>query len=228
MIRLPKAKAEVVAIEVADALVTQDAAGAEIARLDARTAAVWRLADGATSVTDIAQALATDRETVWACLDRLSDWGLLEARVTPPAGARPLSRRGMLETAAGGVGWLGLASAAIAVPAFAADDATGEQETKRGRVRPDAAREASSKTAAQAEEQRKKRSVHSVEASREEQEKRTQVQAAEQHKKRSVDAAAEGDHKRSDLAAREEQKKRSDRVTNSAAEEAAKRGTRPQ
>ncbi len=109
MSRLPKARTDdVVAIAVAGEMVVQNPTGDEIARLDARTAAVWRLADGATSVADIAAALATEREAVWACLDRLSDWGLLEARVTPPAGARPLSRRGVLETAAGGAGWLGL------------------------------------------------------------------------------------------------------------------------
>jgi hypothetical protein len=229
MSRLPKARTDdVVAIAVAGEMVVQNPTGDEIARLDARTAAVWRLADGATSVADIAAALATEREAVWACLDRLSDWGLLEARVTPPAGARPLSRRGVLETAAGGAGWLGLASAAIAVPAFAADANSGEQASKRGAVRPDAAREAAVKTPAQADEQGQKRSARSVQAAREQQEKKAHPQAAEQHYKRSAEAATEGDRKRHELAAREERRKHADGVTQSAAEEALKRGKRPQ
>jgi len=195
MRNFPKARSDdLVVIEVADQWVVQDAAGAEIAELDAQTAAIWRLADGATSVEAIAEALGTHREQVWAGLDKLYDWGLLNARVTPPAGASPLSRRGVLGTVARGAGWLGLAAAGAAAPAFADTEQSREQDSKRAHQRTMAAEEAEKKRHDRAGEQETKQRQHAGE----EREKQT-FRASEEKKKHpapTIDQAAEQSHKR--------------------------------
>jgi hypothetical protein len=49
-------------------------------------AAVWRQADGARSVDELAAAVNADASAVWAALDELGDADLLSERVAPPAG----------------------------------------------------------------------------------------------------------------------------------------------
>jgi hypothetical protein len=186
MSRFPRAKSD-------------GAVAAEVAHLDAQTAAILRLADGATSVEAMAEGLGTTREQVWAGLDRLYDWGLLDARLTPPAGA-PLSRRGVLGTAARGAGWLGVASVAVAAPAFADNEHSREEASKHGHTATEtrekslAAKESDKKHRDRAEEQQNKLRAHASE----EHEKRTD-RAMEERKKHggpSVDQADEQKTKR--------------------------------
>jgi hypothetical protein len=188
-----------------------DAAGAEIARLDPQTLAIWRLADGATAVEAIAEALGADREPVWAALDRLHDRGLLEARVTPPAGAAPLSRRGVLGTVARGAGWLGLAAAGAAAPAFAADEHSQEQANKRTHEKLLAAQEEEKKHRERADEQQQKR----------------RNLASEEAEKKRTDHAREENKKRDDRAS-EERKKHGGPTLDQAEEQKIKRGGKPQ
>ena len=220
----PRAKSDgLAATEAAGQWILRNAAGDEIARLDAHTAAIWRLADGAVSVESMVDRLGASREQVWAALDRLYDWGLLEARLTPPAGA-PLSRRGMLGTTARGAGWLGLAAVSVAAPAFAESEQSREEAAKRGqstltqetheksataqesaRKHQDRASEQQKKHAEQANEQDVK---HAGQANAEE--KRRLEQAREEQVKHGQGANAE---ERRRLEQAEEQKeKRSDRA----------------
>jgi hypothetical protein len=67
--------------------------------VDTFAARVWDLADGTRPATAIARVLVDDGipgvtlPRVWSALDRLSDLGLLEGRVSPPAGAAPTMPR---------------------------------------------------------------------------------------------------------------------------------------
>ena len=182
---------------------TEGVAAGEVADLDPLTAAVWRQADGAASVEAIAGVLETTREQVWAALDRLYDWGLLEARITPPAAA-PVSRRGMLGTVTRGAGWLGLTAAAVAAPAMAEGEHSAEQKNKYGRT----AVETREKSAAAQESARKRRD-----------------RATEQQEKqgRAPETAREAEHKHAE-SAREDQRKHLER----AREEKSKHGGGPQ
>lgn len=56
-------------------------------------AAVWRQADGARSVEELAAAVNADVSAVWAALDELGDAELLSERVAPPAGIHENVRR---------------------------------------------------------------------------------------------------------------------------------------
>ncbi len=79
-------------------LIVQATDGHEIVRLDRLAGLVWRLADGKTSVGDIARKISTefdiaaDNEAVWAALDRLADSDLILERITPPSGSVAMSR----------------------------------------------------------------------------------------------------------------------------------------
>ena len=117
----PHAKTDgLLAIDVADELVIQGSDERAVARLDRVTGLVWRLADGKTSVDEIARTIgrrcdiAPNNEIVWAALDRLSDLDLMVERVTPPASVNSVSRRGAIRVAASvGIGAVAVGAAAI-------------------------------------------------------------------------------------------------------------------
>ena len=56
-------------------------------------AAVWRNADGARSVAELAAAAGAEESSVWAALDELGDADLLSERVAAPAGIHENVRR---------------------------------------------------------------------------------------------------------------------------------------
>lgn len=91
-------------------IVLSDAAGGELTLLGT-AAALYDLADGTRSPAALAAALQADLEDIFAALDELADHGLLAARVAPPAGARPFTRREVLRTLAAA------AATAVALPA---------------------------------------------------------------------------------------------------------------
>jgi hypothetical protein len=206
MTGFPKAKSDgLTAMQVADALIVLDPSGGEITRLDNLAAQVWQLADGATSVDAIARDLSAatdssyDNEFVWSVLDSLADWGLLEARVTPPAGNR--SRRGVLKDVVVRGGLIGMAIAAAPAAAFATE--LSEEEARK---HPEAAaREAAEKRSELATEQSIKRTDF---AAREAAKKKSEL-AMEENLKRSDAAARESEGKRGELAS-EERRKRTD------------------
>ncbi len=136
---------------------------AEVADLDSASAGVWRLADGKRTVPEIAEALAVefdtpaDRELVWACLDHLFDLGLLEARVTPPAGNHALSRRGVLRNVMAPGGLIGLAAIAVPGAAMAAANAEEQAHKSKPELRAQEQKEKRKTSVQRAEEQRNKR-----------------------------------------------------------------------
>ena len=104
--------------------------GAEC-RLTPVAETVWRTADGTKSAEDLARVASAAHgsvvpvEAVWAILDGMADSGLLEQRVTPPAGG--IGRRGFLRLAAAGLGTLAALGALGAKKASADDE--GHHET---------------------------------------------------------------------------------------------------
>lgn len=118
--------------------------------LDALAEQVLQLADGTRTVSAIAlEAKASERE-VWAALDWLSDAGLLEMRIAPPAAAVKVSRRSLLESAV--AARVALPFAASLTAAFA-DEKPADKKTEK-QTRP----ERTSQKAAKTTEQRKKAS----------------------------------------------------------------------
>lgn len=99
------------------AVILQDPARGEVA-LIGLAAALVDLADGTRSPAALAAALQADLEDIFAALDELADHGLLAARVAPPAGPRPLTRREVLRTFAAAATFVALP----ALPAAAAPD----------------------------------------------------------------------------------------------------------
>ncbi len=63
-------------------------------------ARVWALCDGQRSLEELRLALALDAEAIFAALDRLADLGLVNRRVTPPAGSSSMSRATAIAAAA--------------------------------------------------------------------------------------------------------------------------------
>jgi hypothetical protein len=63
-------------------------------------ARVWALCDGRRSLEELRLALALDGEAMFAALDRLADLGLVDRRVTPPAGSSSMSRATAIAAAA--------------------------------------------------------------------------------------------------------------------------------
>lgn len=61
-------------------------------------AAVWRQADGARSVEELAAAVNAEVSSVWAALDELGDADLLSERVGPPTGIHENVRREVVFT----------------------------------------------------------------------------------------------------------------------------------
>ncbi|HVB39202.1 MAG TPA: PqqD family protein, partial [Vicinamibacterales bacterium] len=80
----------------------------EVYQLHPLTAFVWKQADGRTSVVDLA-ARATeeigtpvDEAMIWSALDKLSEAGLLRARLAPPSAPRQVNRRALMRRVAVG------------------------------------------------------------------------------------------------------------------------------
>lgn len=70
---------------------------------------LYDLADGTRPARELAALVQADLEDIFVALDELADHGLLAARVAPPAGPRPHTRREVLRT-------LAAAAAAAALP----------------------------------------------------------------------------------------------------------------
>lgn len=198
----PKSRSrDFVVLEAGGEWIVLDRQGAPLGRLDHPTATVLRLATGERSIDEIQTALGRElgapcaRETVFACLDRLADLGLLEARTAPPAGGWGPSRRGVLKEAAVVGGLAALAGSAL--PAAAAEQArkgsAEEQATKTPHL-------------AQAQEADAKRTEHRKVAA-----EQAHKSGAEEHdkalKSHTASTAQESEKKRS--AAAEEKQKRS-------------------
>jgi hypothetical protein len=145
MATFPRAKTDgVVVSESSDCFVFQNAQGEELARVDKASGLVWRLADGCTSVTDIAEAvrgelgILADSETVWSALDQLADLGLILERITPASNYTSVSRRGALRVASlsAGVATAALvgrqAHAAIGFPSEMSPESELESELLTG------------------------------------------------------------------------------------------------
>jgi len=100
---------------------------------------VYKLANGARSIADIAETLSLSEAEAWAALDRLADLDALEGRATPPS-ATPhpalINRREAMGKMM--MGALGAAALMGASQAFAAKDvalpeaaASGQEMAKR-------------------------------------------------------------------------------------------------
>ena len=139
--------------------------------LDPVAGAVWRHADGAHDVQELAAIVARELDAlvsepeVWAALDALGDAGLLEGRTAPPADSS-MSRRFLLRTAAvTGALFVGTAGAAVA-----ADDkskgAPGKDDRKDndelGRWRAAAEQSQKGEQGAKSQESRSKDSLASL------------------------------------------------------------------
>ncbi len=107
--------------------------------LEGTDAAVLLAADGTNDIDAIVDVVRRDvdasatRETVFLSLDRLADAGMLESRVTPPAGSNHATRRDMMRLAGAAAAY---AVMAPTVSAFAqAKDLarTGEEHSKNVR-----------------------------------------------------------------------------------------------
>jgi hypothetical protein len=91
-----------------DEVVVVDEQNHEVCALDPTAACVFIHADGTRDVAALLAVLqdsvdpSATAEWVWTTLDRLADAGLLEARVTPPAGSSRLDRRSLLRKGAVG------------------------------------------------------------------------------------------------------------------------------
>ncbi|MDE3154833.1 MAG: PqqD family protein [Acidobacteriota bacterium] len=91
----------------------------EVYHLHPLTAFVWKQADGRTSVADLAARAAEDLGTpvdeamIWSALDKLSEAGLLRARLAPPSAPKQVNRRALMRrvavgsVAAAALGFLG-------------------------------------------------------------------------------------------------------------------------
>jgi hypothetical protein len=89
--------------------------------LSPTTASVWSKCDGQSTAEDIAarlqkEGIQADEEMVWMVLHRLSKIGLLEERISLPAGAILSSRRELMKKAAAFGGVLFLLGATISAP----------------------------------------------------------------------------------------------------------------
>jgi len=98
-------------------------------QLSGVAAAVWRQADGARSVEELAAAVNADVSAVWAALDELGDADLLSERVGPPAGIHENVRREVVFTQDAALSADPDAAGKLEAQ-FDADAAKGESELK--------------------------------------------------------------------------------------------------
>lgn len=113
--------------ELADEVLVYDLSRHKAHCLNRTAAFIWRHCDGRTNVTEMAKLLRkevkfpVDEGVVWFALDRLGRAHLLRERVTPPTGARRLSRREVMRKSAlvGGLSVLVPAVMSILAPTVA-------------------------------------------------------------------------------------------------------------
>lgn len=105
-------------------------------RLEPVAASIWRHADGTRTTAELGRlaeaelGTGVDELTVWEVLDALADAGLLERRVTPPAG-EGVSRRRFLHTAGAASVAVGAVTIGTAAPAFAAPTQQEQQQKQQ-------------------------------------------------------------------------------------------------
>jgi len=100
----PKSRSQGLASRESQGLLTiEHVSTGRIYSLDPLASLIWKTCDGTRSVSDLtaeARRLLqrnVSQEEVFTALDFLADAGLLQERITPPAGAQVVSRRGVLQ-----------------------------------------------------------------------------------------------------------------------------------
>lgn len=82
--------------ELKDEVILYDAATKRAHCLNRTAAAVWRLCDGQTNVTEIAQVLRQDERMVWMTLHELEESGVLNSEIPTAIRNNGLSRRELM------------------------------------------------------------------------------------------------------------------------------------
>jgi hypothetical protein len=119
---LPVARRDGIHIEqLPDEVIAYDQVSHKAHCLSPTTASVWRKCDGQSTAADISarlqkEGIPADEEMVWMVLHRLSKIGLLQERLSLPAGAIVSSRREIMKKAAVFGGMLFFLSATISAP----------------------------------------------------------------------------------------------------------------
>jgi hypothetical protein len=119
---LPVARMEGIHIEqLPDEVIAYDPVSHKAHCLSPTTASVWRKCDGQSTAADIAarlqkEGIPADEEMVWMVIHRLGKIGLLQERISLPAGAIVSSRREIMKKAAVFGGMLFFLSATISAP----------------------------------------------------------------------------------------------------------------